>query len=137
MFASPAARSGELLMDLPHARRQDAIMSASQDIVASLAKATDISELDRAFAARIETLGYHSAGYLRVFGNGHFHRAEYLFGNTAPGWAERYQTKQYCFVDPVVTASCRSSGAFTLDEVAANSRTGAPILADSRMHGLF
>ncbi|MDB5595733.1 MAG: hypothetical protein JWM36_2694 [Hyphomicrobiales bacterium] len=124
-------------MDLPLARRQDAIVSASQGIVASLAKAADISELDSAFAARIESLGYHSAGYLRVFGNGHFHRAEYLFGNTAPGWAERYQAKQYCFVDPVVTASCRSSGAFTLHEASGKSRIGAPILADSRMHGLY
>jgi hypothetical protein len=50
-----------------------------------------------------------------------FHSAEYLFGKTSPGWAERYQTKQYSIGDPVVTAVCRMTGAFTLNEVAAPS----------------
>jgi LuxR family quorum sensing-dependent transcriptional regulator len=130
-------RCGERFMHQPHGRRQDAFKSASQGIVAALAMAMDLGELDRAFAARIDGLGYNCAGYVRVFGDGHFHRAEYLFGNTVPGWAERYQAKQYCLIDPVVTASCRSTGAFTLHEVAAASRLGAAILADGRMHGLF
>ena len=72
-----------------------------------------------------------------MFGEGQFDRAKYLFGKTAPGWAERYQEKHYSIDDPVVTAACRSTGAFTLAEVAGPSRAGAPILADSREHGLF
>lgn len=102
-----------------------------------LAKERDVAELDKIFVSRIESLGYLSAGYLRVFGEGRFHTAKYLFGGTAPGWAERYLTKQYSIDDPVVVATCRSTGTFTLNEVAGPSRAGAPILADYRMHGLF
>ena len=36
-----------------------------------------------------------------------------------------------------MVAICGSTGAFTLNEVAAPSRVGAPILEDFRMHGLF
>ena len=72
-----------------------------------------------------------------MFGGGQFHTAKYVFGSTAPGWAERYQNKHYSIDDPVVVATCRATGAFTLNEVAAPSREGAPILADFRMYGLF
>ena len=115
----------------------DAFKSAARGIVLALAKARDVAELHRIFVARIECLGYRNAGYLRVFGEGQFHTAKYLFGNTAPGWAERYQNKHYSIDDPVVVATCRATGAFTLNEVAAYSREGAPILADFRMYGLF
>ena len=119
------------------AHRPNAFKSAAQGMVSALAKAQDVAELDQIFISRIECLGYQTAGYLRVFGEGQFHTAEYLFGGAAPGWAERYQTKQYSIDDPVVIATCRSTGAFTLNEVAGPSRAGAPILADYRMHGLF
>jgi DNA-binding CsgD family transcriptional regulator len=115
----------------------DAFKSAAQGIVWALAKAQDLAELDKIFIARIECLGYQNAGYLRVFGGGQFHTAKYLFGSTAPGWAERYQNKHYSIDDPVVVATCRATGAFTLNEVAAPSREGAPILADFRMYGLL
>jgi len=115
----------------------DAFRSAALGIVSALAKARDVAELYDIFLARIGCLGYQNAGYLRVFGEGRFHTAEYLFGCTAPGWAERYQNKRYSIDDPVVVATCRSTGAFTLDEVAAPSREGAPILADSRTYGLL
>jgi LuxR family quorum sensing-dependent transcriptional regulator len=117
--------------------RLDAFKSAAQGIVSALAQARDCAELNEIFAPRIERLGYQNAGYLRVFGEGQFHKAKYLFGNAAPGWAERYQSQQYSIDDPVVTAACRLTGAFTLGEVAGPSREGAPILADSRKHGLF
>lgn len=117
--------------------RLDAFKSAAEGIVSALAQARDCAQLDEIFAPRVECLGYQSAGYLRVFGEGQFHKARYLFGTTAPGWAERYQTQQYSIDDPVVTAACRLTGAFTLGEVAGRSRVGAPILADSRKHGLF
>jgi len=119
------------------APRPDVFKSAAEGIVVALAKARDVAELDNIFISRIEPLGYQNAGYLRVFGEGRFHTAVFLFGSTAPGWAERYQQKRYSIDDPVVVATCRSTGAFTLNEVAAPSRAGAPILADSRMHGLF
>jgi DNA-binding CsgD family transcriptional regulator len=119
------------------AHRPDAFKAAAQGIVAALAEAREIAELDKIFIARVECLGYQNAGYLRVFGEGRFHTATYLFGRTAPGWAERYQNKRYSIDDPVVVATCRSTGAFTLDEVAAPSREGAPILAESRTYGLF
>jgi DNA-binding CsgD family transcriptional regulator len=124
-------------MRLSRARSPDAFKCAAQGIVSALSNARDGAELDDIFATRVECLGYQSAGYLRVFGEGHFHRAQYLFGKTVPGWAERYQSQQYSINDPVVTAVCRSTGAFTLDEVAGPSRAGAPILEDSRIHGLF
>jgi hypothetical protein len=73
----------------------DAFKSAALGIVSALAKARDIAELYDIFLTRIECLGYQNAGYLRVFGEGRFHAAEYLFGCTAPGWAERYQNKRY------------------------------------------
>ena len=117
--------------------RPDVFKTAAQGIVSALAEPREIAELDKIFIARIECLGYENAGYLRVFGEGRFHTATYLFGRTAPGWAERYQNKRYSIDDPVVVATCRSTGAFTLDEVAAPSREGAPILADSRTYGLF
>jgi hypothetical protein len=113
------------------------IQDAAKGIVAALAEARDIAELGEIFAARIEPLGYHSAGYQRIYGEGRIHTAEYLFGASVPGWPERYQTKQYSISNPVVVASCRSTGAFTHDEVAGPSRHGAPILADSQAHGLF
>jgi LuxR family transcriptional regulator, quorum-sensing system regulator BjaR1 len=81
--------------------------------------------------------GTRAPAIYAVFGEGQFHTAKYLFGTTAPGWAERYQTKQYSIDDPVVIAVCRMTGAFTLNEVAGPSRAGAPILAGSRIHGLF
>lgn len=115
----------------------DGFKSAALGIVSALALARDSAELHELFAGRVALLGYQSAGYLRVFGEGQFHRANYLFGNTAPGWAERYQSQQYSIEDPVVTAACRMTGAFTLNEVAGPSRAGAPILADGRTHGLF
>jgi LuxR family quorum sensing-dependent transcriptional regulator len=117
--------------------RLDAFKSAAQGIVSALAQARDCAELNEIFAPRIERLGYQNAGYLRVFGEGQFHKAKYLFGNTAPGWAERYQSQQYSIDDPVVAAACRLTGAFTLGEVTGPSREGAAILADSRKHGLF
>ena len=86
-------------MRLSPAHRPDAFKSAAQGIVSALAKAREGAELDKIFVSRIECLGYQSAGYLRVFGEGQFHTAEYLFGSTAPGWAERYQTKQYSIDD--------------------------------------
>jgi DNA-binding CsgD family transcriptional regulator len=124
-------------MGRSRAHRRDAFKSAAQGIVSALAKAREGAELDKIFVARIECLGYRSAGYLRVFGEGQFHTAKYLFGSTVPGWAERYQTKQYATDDPVVIATCRSTGAFTLSEVNGPSRSGAAILADGRTHGLF
>lgn len=124
-------------MRLSPARRANAYKSAAQGIVSALAGARDIAELDAIFAVRIESLGYQNAGYIRVFGQGQFHPANFLFGRTYPGWAERYQTKQYAIDDPVVMAACRLTNAFTLNEVAGPSRAGAPILADSRVHGLF
>jgi hypothetical protein len=45
-----------------------------------LAKAREVSELDKIFIARVECLGYQSADYLRVFGEGRFPTAGYLFG---------------------------------------------------------
>jgi LuxR family transcriptional regulator, quorum-sensing system regulator BjaR1 len=54
-----------------------------------------------------------------------------------PGWAERYQAERYSMADPVVTAGCRRTDAFTLAEVAGPSREGAPILADCRRYGLY
>jgi hypothetical protein len=70
----------------PH--RLDAFKSAAQGIMSALAQARECTELDKIFASRIEGLGYQSAGYLRVFGEGQFHGARYLFGTTVPGWAE-------------------------------------------------
>jgi LuxR family quorum sensing-dependent transcriptional regulator len=105
--------------------------------VSALGEAQDITELGKIFATRIEPLGYQSAGYLRIYGEGRFHPVKYLFGASAPGWSERYQVKQYSVHDPVVITSCRTTGAFTLDEVAGPSRDGAVILEDSRTHGLF
>jgi LuxR family transcriptional regulator, quorum-sensing system regulator BjaR1 len=124
-------------MRLSPAHRPNAFKTAAQGIVAALASARDLSELDGIFAARIKGLGYQNAGYVRVFGEGQFHSAKFLFGCTVPGWAERYQAKHYSIDDPVVMAACRMTGAFTLNEVAAPSRAGATILADCRMHGLF
>ena len=115
----------------------DTFKAAAQGIVSALGKARDCVELDMIFAGRIEGLGYQNAGYLRVFGEGQFHRAKYLFGKTAPGWAERYQSQHYSIDDPVVTAVCHRTGAFTLNEIAGPSRAGAPILADGRTHGLL
>ena len=117
--------------------RPDAFKSAALGIVSALAKARDVAELDRIFDARIKGLEYVNAGYMRVFGEGRFHAAKFLFGCTVPGWAERYQTEQYSIDDPVVLAACHMTSAFTLNEVAGPSRAGASILADSRMHGLF
>src|SRR5436305_1831431 len=117
--------------------RPDAFRSTAQGMAAALAEAGDVSELGGIFAARIKTLGYHTAGYVRVFGEGQFHSAKFLFGGTVPGWAERYQAQHYAIDDPVVMAACRMTGPFTLNEVAGSSRTGAPILADARRHGLF
>ena len=105
--------------------------------MSALAEAGNCAELGHIFAGRIEGLGYHSAGYLRVFGEGQFHGAGYLFAQTMPGWAERYQSQHYSIDDPVVTAACHMSGAFTLNEAAAPSRQCATILADSRKLGLF
>jgi Autoinducer binding domain len=119
------------------AHRPDAFRPAAQATASALAKAREVAELDKIFIARIERLGYQSAGYLRVFSEGRFHTAEYLFGSTTPGWAARYQTKQYSIDDPVGIATCRSTGAFTLDEAAGPARAGAPILNDSRIHCLF
>lgn len=119
----------------PH--RLNAFGSTARGVVLALAEAKNCTELDEIFAAWIKDLGYQTAGYLRVFGEGQFHGARYLFGRTAPGWAERYQSQQYAIEDPVVTAACRTTGAFTLNEVAAPSPAGAPILADCRTHGLF
>lgn len=124
-------------MRLSPDREPDAFKAAAQGIASALGGARDVSELDGVFAARIETLGYQNAGYIRVFGAGQFHPANFLFGHTYPGWAERYQAKQYAIDDPVVMAACRLTSAFTLSEVAGPSRAGAPILADSRIHGLF
>jgi|GEM_PF-772212 len=124
-------------MRLSAPQRPDPFKSAAQGIVSALAEARDGAELDKIFIARIESLGYQSAGYLRLFGEGQFHTAKYLFGSTVPGWAERYQTKQYSIDDPIVVATCRSTGVFTLDEVASPSPAGAPILEDSRIYGLF
>ncbi|ODT74273.1 MAG: hypothetical protein ABS76_37420 [Pelagibacterium sp. SCN 64-44] len=123
-------------MRVSSATRPDAYNAAAQGIVSALASARSISDLDEIFAARIKGLGYQNAGYIRVFGEGQFHPASFLFGCTYPGWAERYQTKQYVLEDPVVMATCRLTSAFTLGEVAAPSRTGAPILADSHAYGL-
>lgn len=114
----------------------DAFKVAAQGIASALSEAGNCAELDLIFAGRIERLGYHSAGYLRVFGEGQFHGAGYLFGQTTPGWAERYQSQHYSLDDPIVMAACHMSAAFTLNEVAAPSRNGASILADSRKHGL-
>jgi len=119
------------------AARADAFKSAAQGIVSALANAGKITELDALFLARIEGLGYRTAGYIRVFGEGQFHSARFLFGGTVPGWAERYQNQHYSIEDPVVAAACRMTSAFTLNEIAGPSHAGAPILADSRMHGLF
>lgn len=115
----------------------DTVRSLAQRITTALAKAVDCDELDRIFAEHIACLGFLTAGYLRVFGNGEFHPARYLFGNAAPGWAERYQAAGYSIEDPVVTTVCHSTGAFTLNEVAGPSREGAPILADYRTYGLL
>ena len=115
----------------------DAFRSAAEGIVAALAAAGDTLELDNTFVGRIERLGYRNAGYIHVFSEGRFHRAEFLFGRTEPGWAERYQKRQYSADDPVVMAACRMTGGFTLNEVAAPSPVGAAILKDSRTHGLF
>lgn len=124
-------------MHRSYGHRRDACTWAAEGISAALAKAQSLGELGTIFATRIKSLGYQSAGYMRVFGGGRFHAAEYLFGNTAAGWAEQYQAMQYSAIDPVVTTSCRSTRAFTLHEVAGPSRDGAQILADSRRHGLF
>lgn len=103
----------------------------------ALSRASNNPQLDELFLAHIAGLGFETAGYLRIFGEGRFHTATYLFGATSPGWSERYQSKHYSALDPVVTAACRSTGAFTLDEVEGPSREGAPILADSRSMGLY
>ncbi|MBW5435334.1 LuxR family transcriptional regulator [Bradyrhizobium canariense] len=118
-------------------REFDAFRSAAEGMVGALAAAKDLSEIDRIFVERITTLGFHTAGYIRVFGQGQFHSAEFLFGGTVPNWAERYQAQYYRIDDPVVSAACRMTGAFTLDEVAGTSRLGAPILKDSRRYGLY
>jgi LuxR family transcriptional regulator, quorum-sensing system regulator BjaR1 len=119
------------------ARPVDPYKSAARGIQSALAEAKDFTELDRIFAARIERLGFANAGYIRVFGDGHFHGARFCFGGTVPGWAERYQSERYFIDDPVVTDSCRRTGAFTLADVAGPSRRGAQILADSRKYGLY
>jgi LuxR family transcriptional regulator, quorum-sensing system regulator BjaR1 len=119
------------------ARKQDAFRSAAEGIVASLAAARDVLELHTLFIARIAPLGFDTAGYIRIFGEGQFHSARFLFGSTVPGWAEQYQHKQYSIDDPVVMAACRMTSSFTFDEVAGPSRAGAPILADGRKHGLI
>lgn len=118
------------------AHRPNAFKSAAQGMVSAL-EGPRRRRTGPDFHLSDRVPGYQTAGYLRVFGEGQFHTAEYLFGGAAPGWAERYQTKQYSIDDPVVIATCRSTGAFTLNEVADPSRAGAPILADYRMHGLF
>jgi len=115
----------------------DVFRRAAEGIVAALATARESSELDEIFVGRIEYLGFRNAGYIRVFGEGRFHSARFLFGYTEPGWAEQYQNRQYSADDPVVMAACRMTGGFTLNEVAAPSRVGAAILQDSRAHGLF
>jgi LuxR family quorum sensing-dependent transcriptional regulator len=99
--------------------------------------ASSNGELDQAFLAQMVRIGFRTAGYLRIFGEGRFHTATFLFGATVPGWSERYQAKGYSIQDPVLTAACRSTGAFTLEEVAGRSREGAQILADSRSLGLI
>ena len=123
-------------MQLP-ARRPNSYKCAAEGITSALATARDSAELDEIFVVLIERLGYQSAGYLRVFSEGQFHAAEYIFGGTASGWAYRYQTKQYSIPDLVVAAIYRSSSAFTLDEVAGPTGARAPILQDSRNYGLF
>jgi LuxR family quorum sensing-dependent transcriptional regulator len=128
---------GGRLMRQSSVHGADAFKSAAQGVVSALAKARDVVELDKIFVARIECLGYENAGYLRVFGEGRFHRAKCRFGSTPPGWAERYQNKQNTIDDLVTAATFRSSGAFTLHEVAAPSRAATPMLADSRTDSLF
>jgi DNA-binding CsgD family transcriptional regulator len=121
----------------PPVRPVDSYKSAALGIEAALAEAKNLAELNSVFAERIEGLGFAHAGYIRVFGNGHFHGGGFLFGGTAPGWVERYQAERYFVDDPVVTSGCRMTCAFTLADVAGPSRAGAPILADSRRYGLY
>lgn len=115
----------------------DLFTAAAHGIVSVVAATQTHTELDELFLSRIRPLGFGSAGYLRVFGEGQFHVARYLFGSTVAGWAEKYQRVRHWFKDPVITAVCRTTGSFTLEEVAAPSADGAPILADSRRHGLI
>jgi DNA-binding CsgD family transcriptional regulator len=113
---------------------------ALEDIARALPElihsASSNGELDHVFQTQMVRIGFHTAGYLRIFGEGRFHTATFLFGATVPGWSERYQAKGYSIQDPVVTAACRSTGAFTLAEVGGRSREGAQILADSCSLGL-
>jgi hypothetical protein len=92
-------------MRLSPARPLDAFKFAAQRDSVRACERRDGAELDYILATRIECLGYPSAGYLRVFGEGQFHRAKYLFGKTVTGWAERYQSQQYSINDSVVTPS--------------------------------
>lgn len=114
-----------------------AVSAAAAGIVAQLGRAQDISALDQMFAARLTPLGFQQAGYLRIFGEGEFHGAKYLFGGTVPGWAERYQKQRHWVEDPVVMQVCHSTAAFTLTEVAGKSAKGSAILTESRTLGLF
>lgn len=114
-----------------------AVSAAAAGIVAKLAQARDIAALNQLFAARIASLGFQQAGYVRIFGEGEFHGAKYLFGGTVPGWAEQYQHQRHWVEDPVVMQVCHSTAAFTLIEVAGNANKGSPILAESRTLGLF
>lgn len=116
--------------------RPDAFKCAAQGIVSALARARDVGELNEIFLARIGCLGYQNAGYLRVFGEGHFHAAKFLFGSTVLRWAERYQSKQHSNDDPVMTVVCRMTGAFTLHEVESSFRAGTSVLENSLFDGL-
>jgi DNA-binding CsgD family transcriptional regulator len=110
---------------------------AARCLPVALTCASNNIQLDHIFLGEISGLGFETAGYRRIFGEGRFHTATHLFGATSPGWSERYQAMHYSALDPVVTTACRSTGAFTLEEVAGPSRDGAPILADSRRMGLI
>jgi len=110
---------------------------AARDFTAALSEARTYLELEEIFIERIKALGYQNCGYIRVFGEGRFHSGGFLFGSTVSGWGERYQARKYADVDPVIVATCKSSAAFTLEEVSGKSRDGAPILADARSFGLF
>ena len=57
----------------------DPFTSAAVGIVLTLAEAPILVDLDKIFLARVASLGFQNSGYLRVFGEGQFHGAKYLF----------------------------------------------------------
>lgn len=110
---------------------------AARQFVGAVSEAKTCSELNDILIDRIGNLGYQTCGYRRIFGEGKFQAAQCVFGVPVPGWSEHYQACRYSLVDPIVGVACRTSGGFTLEEVAGPSPEGAPILADARSFGLY